>query len=71
MKSFKGEALRWEWRDGILELTLDRAPANEIGTVMLGELERFAAAAPTPGHTLIGSQPLNDLISTKPVELEK
>jgi len=45
MKSFKGDALRWEWREGVLELTLDRAPANEIGTVMLGELEQFVAAA--------------------------
>jgi enoyl-CoA hydratase/carnithine racemase len=45
MKSFKGQALGWEWREGVLELTLDRAPANEIGTVMLGELEKFAAAA--------------------------
>ncbi|HEY6128481.1 MAG TPA: enoyl-CoA hydratase/isomerase family protein [Candidatus Acidoferrum sp.] len=44
MKSFKGEALRWEWREGVLELTLDRAPANEIGTLMLGELEQFADA---------------------------
>ena len=45
MKSFRGEALRWEWREGVLELTLERAPANEIGTVMLGELEKFVAAA--------------------------
>jgi enoyl-CoA hydratase len=45
MKSFKGEALRWEWCEGVIELTLDRAPANEIGTVMLGELEQFVAAA--------------------------
>jgi len=45
MKSFKGEALRWDWRDGVLELTLDRAPGNEIGTVMLGEFEQFVAAA--------------------------
>jgi enoyl-CoA hydratase/carnithine racemase len=44
MKSFQGEALRWEWRDGVVELTLDRAPANEIGTAMLGELEQFVAA---------------------------
>ncbi len=47
MKSFKGEALRWEWSDGVLEVTLDRAPANEIGTVMLGELEQLVAAAKT------------------------
>jgi len=45
MKSFQGQALRWEWREGVLELILDRAPANEIGTLMLGELEQFVAAA--------------------------
>jgi len=45
MKNFTGQALRWEWRDSVIELTLDRAPANEIGTLMLGELEQFAAAA--------------------------
>src|SRR6266849_6663801 len=45
MKSFKGETLRWEWHEGVLELTLDRAPANDIGTVMLRELEQFVAAA--------------------------
>src|SRR5690348_7959552 len=44
MKSFSGKALRWEWRDGVIELTLDYPPANEIGTAMLGELEKFAAA---------------------------
>ena len=43
-KSFKGEALRWEWRDGVVELTLDLEPANEIGTAMLGELEKFVTA---------------------------
>ena len=44
MKEFHGEALRWEWRDGVVEVTLDREPMNEIGTVMLGELEKFAGA---------------------------
>jgi len=44
MKSFLGKALRWEWRDGIIELTLDHGPANAIGTVMLGELEKFVAS---------------------------
>lgn len=43
MKSFTGKALRWEWRDGVVELTLDREPANEIGTAMLAELEKFVA----------------------------
>src|SRR5579859_1365373 len=47
MKSFTGKTLRWEWRDGIIELTLDREPANEIGTAMLAELEKFVAALPT------------------------
>ena len=44
MKEFKGKALRWEWRDGVVELTLDHAPLNEIGTLMLAELEQFVAA---------------------------
>jgi enoyl-CoA hydratase/carnithine racemase len=47
MKNYKGKALGWEWRDGVIELTLDREPANEIGTVMLAELEQFVAAFPT------------------------
>src|SRR2546423_5181018 len=43
MKSFRGKTLRWEWRDTIVELTLDHEPANEIGTAMLEELEQFVA----------------------------
>ncbi len=43
-KEFRGEALRWEWRDAVVELTLDFAPLNEIGTVMLADLEKFVAA---------------------------
>jgi enoyl-CoA hydratase/carnithine racemase len=46
MRNYLGKALRWEWRDGIVELTLDREPANEIGSVMLADLEQFAAAIP-------------------------
>ena len=46
MKSFTGKTLRWDWRDGIIELTLDREPANEIGTAMLADLEKFVAAFP-------------------------
>ena len=45
MKSSTGQALRWAWRDGIIELTLDRPPANEIGTLLLEELEKFVVAA--------------------------
>jgi enoyl-CoA hydratase/carnithine racemase len=46
VKSFTGKSLRWEWREGVIELTLDREPANEIGTAMLEELEHFVAAFP-------------------------
>ncbi len=46
MKSFTGKTLRWEWREGSIELTLDYEPANEIGTAMLAELEKFVAAFP-------------------------
>jgi enoyl-CoA hydratase len=45
MKSFAGNTLRWDWRDGVLELTLDHEPANEIGLAMLADLEKFVAAA--------------------------
>src|SRR5882672_9469800 len=43
MKSFSGKTLHWEWREGMIELMLDHEPANEIGTAMLAELERFVA----------------------------
>src|SRR6266446_3063355 len=46
MKHFAGKTLSWEWRDGVIELTLDRSPANEIGTETLAELEQFVAAFP-------------------------
>jgi enoyl-CoA hydratase len=44
VKEFRGKALRWEWRDGVVELTLDHEPLNEMGTLLLGEFEQFAAA---------------------------
>lgn len=47
MKSFTGKTLRWEWREGIIELTLDHEPANEIGAAVLAELEQFVAAIPS------------------------
>jgi enoyl-CoA hydratase/carnithine racemase len=46
MKHFVGKTLSWEWRDGVVELTLDHEPANEIGTGTLADLERFGAAIP-------------------------
>jgi len=44
MKEFQGKALRWQWRDGVVEVTLDHEPLNEIGTTMLADLEKFAGA---------------------------
>jgi enoyl-CoA hydratase/carnithine racemase len=44
MKTFVGKTLRWNWNDGVVELTLDREPANEIGPAMLNDLEKFVAA---------------------------
>jgi enoyl-CoA hydratase len=43
MKEFCGRALRWEWRESVVEVTLDRQPLNEIGSVMLEDLEKFVA----------------------------
>jgi enoyl-CoA hydratase/carnithine racemase len=45
-KKFTGKTLHWEWMDGVIELTLDRPPANEIGTETLAELEQFVVAFP-------------------------
>jgi enoyl-CoA hydratase len=60
MKNFTGKTLRWEWRDGVIELMLDHAPANEIGTAMLTELERFVGAfgvlAPETSVCIIASE---------------
>jgi len=44
MKSFQGKTLSWQVVDGAIEVTLDRAPCNEIGLATLGELEQFTAA---------------------------
>jgi len=44
VNSFSGKAISWSLREGVIELELHRAPANEIGTLTLGELEQFVAA---------------------------
>ncbi|HET7440968.1 MAG TPA: enoyl-CoA hydratase/isomerase family protein, partial [Terriglobales bacterium] len=44
MKSFKGQAISWELKDGVIELSLHREPGNEIGLLTLGELEKFVEA---------------------------
>src|ERR1700689_4997267 len=44
MKTFSGKTLSWKTADGTIELVLDRAPCNEIGSATLSELEEFASA---------------------------
>ncbi|HTP44177.1 MAG TPA: enoyl-CoA hydratase/isomerase family protein [Candidatus Acidoferrum sp.] len=44
MRTFQGETLSWRVADGTIELVLDRAPCNEIGSATLAELERFVDA---------------------------
>ena len=44
MTNFTGKTLSWEWKGGVCELGLHREPCNEIGSEMLEEFERFAAA---------------------------
>jgi enoyl-CoA hydratase len=44
MRDFRGKTLRWQLTDGVIELVLDRAPCNEIGSETLDELEQFVSA---------------------------
>ena len=46
MSDYNGKTISWKMADGVVEMALDRAPANEIGLAMLDDLERFAAALP-------------------------
>jgi enoyl-CoA hydratase len=44
MNTFQGKTLSWQVVDGTIELTLDHAPCNEIGTAVLADLEQFVSA---------------------------
>lgn len=44
MKTLSGKALSWNAKEDIVELDLHREPCNEIGTIALEELEKFAHA---------------------------
>jgi enoyl-CoA hydratase/carnithine racemase len=46
MTEFKGQMLSWQVVNGAVELALHRDPCNEIGSITLEELEKFAAALP-------------------------
>ncbi|MGA9042212.1 MAG: enoyl-CoA hydratase/isomerase family protein [Terriglobales bacterium] len=43
MKSFQGQSLSWELKEGVIELALHRGPCNEIGSITLVDLENFAS----------------------------
>jgi enoyl-CoA hydratase/carnithine racemase len=56
MKSFQGKTLSWKIENGAIEVTLDHAPCNEIGSATLADLERLVAALPAlekDAHALI------------------
>ena len=44
MKTFQGQTLSWGANGGVIELELHRDPANEIGSLTLDELEKFAGS---------------------------
>jgi len=44
MTEHKGHTLSWQVVNGTMELSLHREPCNEIGSLMLEELESFAGA---------------------------
>jgi enoyl-CoA hydratase len=46
MDEYKGKSLSWRLSEGVVELALDRPPANEIGLAMLEDLERFVFSLP-------------------------
>ncbi len=44
VQQFKGQALSWQVKGGVIELALHRDPCNELGSLSLAELEQFASA---------------------------
>jgi enoyl-CoA hydratase/carnithine racemase len=50
MREFRGRAVAWRMEDGLVELVLDRAPCNEIGSISLGEFEHFVCAMKESEH---------------------
>jgi len=44
VNSFQGVTLSWQLKDGVIELALHREPCNELGSLSLDDLEKFAAA---------------------------
>src|ERR1700692_204389 len=44
MRDFRGRALSWGLKSGVIELALHREPCNEIGSIALEEFEKFCRA---------------------------
>ena len=44
MRQFQGQALSWQVQTGVIEVALHREPCNELGSLSLDELEKFASA---------------------------
>jgi enoyl-CoA hydratase/carnithine racemase len=44
MKTFAGSTISWSAANGVVELALNKAPCNEIGSQTLDELEKFVDA---------------------------
>ena len=57
MKSYSGKTISWEMKDGVVGLVLHRAPANEIGSETLEEIERFVAELETVVEGATGHAP--------------
>jgi enoyl-CoA hydratase/carnithine racemase len=56
MNRFQGKTLSWDCAESTIELVLDHAPCNEIGSATLPELEHFVDVLPEmqrESHTLI------------------
>ncbi len=56
MREHKGQTISWQIVNGAIELTLHREPCNEIGSLVLEELEEFVRALPgltEAAHALI------------------
>jgi enoyl-CoA hydratase len=56
MNEFRGQTLSWQIVNGAIELALHRDPCNEIGSLTLEELEKFAKTLPSlasRSHALI------------------
>ena len=57
MKGYSGKTISWEMKEGVVELALHRAPANEIGSETLEEMERFVAELETVVEGAMGHAP--------------